>query len=179
MRIGDTLRISTLTNHAPTPLRPHLQTSPLPAFERRRQRHPPRRVAGHPLGQPRLRHRQVSGCHHTGCEKPAQAPGHSSLSNDSGEQSVAQNLPSMKKPLIVELPENPRDGRKNTAIWNRIDFSNTDAAIARALRVDARSVAAQRKKRGVPSPGRGGPRYPGKFQVYRSVVPLPQITRPL
>lgn len=85
----------------------------------------------------------------------------------------------MKPPLIIELTPHHMDLRGNTLTWNRIDWSNTDAAIARALNVDHKSVSYQRWKRGAPRHKKGGAHPRGWKQLYRSPVPLPVVSRPL
>lgn len=85
----------------------------------------------------------------------------------------------MKKPLIIELTPHRMDLRGNCLVWNSVDWSNPDAAIACALNVDHKSVSAQRQKRGAPRFKRGGWHPRGWKQKYKNEAPLPVISRPL
>jgi hypothetical protein len=77
-------------------------------------------------------------------------------------------FPKHQSPTPVQILPDVKNGRHNTNIWNRVNFTmNTNHAIARRLGCDETSVAYQRAKRGIPAKQQGGRHREG----YREFTP--------
>jgi len=74
------------------------------------------------------------------------------------------------RPHPVQVLPDPTHGRKNSAVWNSINWENTNHAIARHLGCDDRTVMHQRFRRGYPSYPRGGNHR--THPEYRPLTPL-------
>lgn len=90
--------------------------------------------------------------------------------------------PYIKRESPVQVLPDPTHGRKNSGVWNSINWENTNHAIARRLGCGERSVMHQRRRRGYPSHPRGGnshthPEYrpltPAQLRRF-GVEPLPE-----
>ncbi len=80
--------------------------------------------------------------------------------------------------VVLTTPEFPETkGRQNWSIWNRVNWDNSDMAIARRLRCNRRAVKYQREKRGLPPSDapRGGSKTRGLLPYVEGPNPLPAV----